>query len=565
MNCVARPMPNVATCRKPPALPYLPACGLSIVLLLATVLLYLPVIHHPFVNIDDQGYVTDNLHVQSGLTLETLGWALRTFDDDNWHPLTWVSHAIDCQMFGIDPAGHHAMNMAFHAVDALVLFWVLLLATGCLGRSFMVAALFALHPINVESVAWMAERKTVLSMLFFLLALGAYTWYARRPSVVRYIVVAVLFLLGLMAKPQIITLPFVLLLWDYWPLERLALPSSWSDLRPSLSALRHSPATSRGSFWQEARSELQGAQSDWRWLVVEKIPLFVICAASALLTMLAQHIGRPKYWPYSLSIRIGNSFVAYVRYIGKAFWPSHLAIMYLHPGKSLRLWQVALSMLVLLAITGIVLAARRYRYLPVGWFWFLGTLVPMIGIVQVGRQALADRYAYQSFLGLFIIVCWGVSDWATQKHLPKALLTGVSIGVLIVLTILTHRQIGYWHDNMTLWRHTAEVTSNNWMAEDMIAGLLLNERRGDEAVVHYRVAVAISPKDSPGNLAIALWEQQHGNPQEAVRRYKIALIEMADPFEQAKVYQNMAVAYRDLGMVPEWTECLRKAARLRGH
>ena len=556
MNSVATSQALDAAVHRAPkaSLPYLQAGALSLALLVATVLVYLPVIHHPFANIDDNGYVSENLHVQSGVTLETLSWAMVTFDDNNWHPLTWISHAIDCQMFGIDPAGHHAMNLAFHAVDAVLLLWVLLLATRSLGPSFMVAALFALHPINVESVAWMAERKTLLSMLFFLLTLGAYTWYARRPGVGRYMVVAVLFLLGLMAKPQIITLPFVLLLWDYWPLERVA--------------LRHSPFAFRrngpsGFSGEERKANGEKRALDWRWLVVEKIPLFVICGASALLTMLAQRIGRPKYWPYSLPLRIGNAMVAYVRYIGKAFWPSHLAIMYLHPGHSLRLWQVALSALVLLAITALVLVARRYRYLPVGWFWFLGTLVPMIGIVQVGRQALADRYAYQSFLGLFIMVCWGVSDWAKRKHWPKALLAGVSLVVLAVLTTLTYRQVGYWKDNMTLWTHTAQVTSNNWMAEDMIAGILLNTRHGDEAVAHYRIAAAISPNDSPANLAIALWEQQHGNPLEAVRRYKKALPDMTDPMEQSKVYQNMAVAYRDLGMVPEWTECLRKANKLR--
>ena len=316
------------------------ALGLSAALLIATMALYYPVIHHPFANLDDMGYVYENLHVQEGLTWPTIKWAIRTFDDNNWHPVTWLSHSMDCQMFGIDPAGHHIMNALWHSVDVVVLFWVLLLATGYIGRSFMVAALFAFHPINVESVAWMAERKTLLSTFFFLLALGAYRRYARRPGVWRYIVMAGLFALGLMSKPQIITLPAVLLLWDYWPLERM-----FSDRKPG-SATAIPP---KSLFW----------------LIKEKIPLLALCAASALATMKAQRVGRPQHWQYSIWIRTGNAIVAYVRYIGKALWPSKLAVMYLHPGDSLRVWQVGLAGLVLLAITALMIM-RLAPPLPAG-------------------------------------------------------------------------------------------------------------------------------------------------------------------------------------------------------
>ena len=526
-----------------PPLPYVKAIGLSLVLLIASSLLYLPIVHHPFVNIDDQGYVYENLHVQDGLTWATIKWAARSFDDNNWHPLTWISHAIDCEMFGIDPAGHHAMNIVFHAVDGLVLFWVLLLATGFVGRSFMVAALFTLHPINVESVAWVAERKTLLSTLFFLLALGAYSWYARRPALSRYTTMAALFALGLMAKPQIITFPFVLLLWDYWPLRRM-----FADKR--MPSGEHDPAAPLPN-------------QSLRWLVLEKVPLFVICGASALVTMKAQHVGHPEYWQYSFWVRIGNCIVAYVRYVGKALWPTNLALLYPHPGDSLRFWQVAVCALLLFAITALVLAGRRNRYLPVGWFWFLGTLVPTIGLIQVGRQALADRYAYQSFLGLFILVCWGVADWARQTRLPKALLPTLSVAVLLLLALLTHRQIGYWQDNLTLWTHTLQVTQNNWIAENMVGGLLLKQGHREEAMAHYRAAAAIYPDDTAANLAIAIDEQSRGNLQESVRRYKVAIRGMDDPLEQAKAYQNLAVAYRDLGDIPQSVECLRRAARLR--
>jgi len=534
-----------------PSLAYGKAAVLSLVLALVTTLLYLPIIHHPFTNIDDQGYVYENLHVQDGLTWDAIQWAVRTFDDNNWHPLTWLSIEFDCQRFGIDPAGHHAMNIFYHALDGVVLFWVLLLATGYMGRSFMVAALFALHPINVESVAWAAERKTVLSTLFFLLALGAYRWYTRRPGIARYTVVAALFALGLMAKPQIITLPFVLLLWDYWPLERIA-------VRPWRFAFRQSESSKTSGEERKANGEKR-----FLWLLLEKVPLFLLCAASALITLKAQRVGHPQSWQYSVWIRLGNCMVAYVRYIGKALWPSHLAVMYLHPGNSLRFWHVAICGAVLLALTAMVIRLRRYRYLPVGWFWFLGTLVPTIGLLQVGRQAMADRYAYQSFLGLFILICWGFADWARHAHLPNAALPAVSVAALLVLAFLTHRQIGYWQDNMTLWTHAAQVTDNNWMAEDMVAGLLTRQGRQDDAIVHYRRASAINPDDPVSDLFIAIYEQNHGNLPEAVRHYKSAIKGLSDPLEQAKAYQNLSVAYRDLGDVTDSVECLRRAKWLR--
>ena len=548
MNAVALdPTPVAQSQHKPGrfSVTHKQALGLSLVLLAATIALYFPVIHHPFTNMDDMGYVYENLHVQQGLSWPTIKWALLTFDDNNWHPITWFSHAFDCQLFGIVPAGHHMMNAAWHAIDVVTLFWVLLLATGYLGRSFMVAALFAVHPINVESVAWMAERKTLVSTFFFLLALAAYRWYARQPGrrgLWRYTVVALLFVLGLMAKPQIITLPCVLLLWDYWPLQRMDTP--WREP----VAAGPLPQFPRKSLW---------------WLIKEKIPLLVICAASALVTMKAQRVGRPQHWPYTMSIRAGNSIVAYVRYIGKAFWPSHLAIIYLHPGFSLKYWQVAAAAAVLLVITVLVIVGRRYRYLPVGWFWFLGTLVPTIGLMQVGRQALADRYAYQSFLGLFILICWGAADWARQKQWPKAVLPTLSIAILLVLAVITHRQIGFWGDNLSLWSHAAQVTQDNWVAEDMVAGILLTTGHHDEAISHYYVAAAINPTDSGSNLAIAIYEQGRGNLQEAIRRYNLALIEMDDPLEQAKLYQNLSIAYRDAGEIPQSADAFAKMKKLR--
>ena len=517
------------------------AIGLSLLLIAVTVILYLPVLHHPFSNLDDQGYVYENLHVQEGLTWSTIKWAFTTFDDNNWHPLTWVSHAIDCQLYGIDPSGHHETNVIWHTIDAVLLFWVLLQATGFLGRSFMVAALFALHPINVESVAWVAERKTLLSTFFFLLALAAYRWYARKPRVGPYAVVAFLFACGLMAKPQIITLPCVLLLWDYWPLRRMfaGVPAREEEPLPAMPA------------------------RNLTWLLVEKIPLLVLCAASSLATMKAQRVGRPQYWAYTWPIRIENSLIAYVRYIKKMVWPSKLAIMYLHTGRLYPAWEVALVCLFLLTITALVLVGYRYRYLPVGWFWFLGTMVPTIGIVQVGRQALADRYAYQSFLGLFILVCWGLADWVKRKHLSRLLLPAVSALVLLALTFLTYRQIGYWNDNLTMWSHALAVTKNNWVAEDMVGGILASTGHADQSLAHYQAAAAIAPSDPGSHLFLAIHEQKQGNLQEAIRLYKLALTGMDDPLEESKAYQNIAAAYYALHDTPDYEESVRKIYELR--
>ncbi|MGC2109375.1 MAG: hypothetical protein WA655_07645 [Candidatus Korobacteraceae bacterium] len=519
------------------------ALGLSLLLFAGVILLYLPVVHHPFSNLDDQGYVYENLHVQDGFSWSTIKWAFTTLDDNNWHPVTWLSHTLDSTLYGIDPAGHHEMNAVWHAVDAVVLFWVLLLATGYIGRSFMVAALFALHPINVEAVAWVAERKTLLSTFFFLLALGAYRWYARQPRVGRYCVVALLFALGLMAKPQIITLPAVLLLWDYWPLRRMF--ASY----PEAAGIedRASPAPPR----------------KLSWLLLEKAPLMVICLGSALATVKAQHVGHPQYWAYTFSIRIENAIVAYAKYVKNFFWPSKLAILYPHGGSLLPAWLVLAASLFLLGVTVLVLLGRRYRYLPVGWFWFLGTMVPTIGIIQVGRQALADRYAYQSFLGLFIIVCWGLADWVRKKHSPAAVLPTVSVLVLAALTVATYRQIGYWTDNLAMWSHALDVTRNNWVAEDMVAGILASKGHTEQAVAHYRAALVILPNDPGANLAVAIYEHQHGNVQDALAHYKVALAGMDDPLEQAKIYQNMAVAYRDLGDREKFQEYIQTSIKLR--
>jgi tetratricopeptide (TPR) repeat protein len=512
----------------------------ALLLIVLSIGLYYPVKSHPFVNYDDNVYVTENNHVQNGLTWETVSWALVTNDAGNWHPVTWLSHALDYQIYDQDPAGHHQTSMLLHALNAALLFWVLWRATGYAGRSFVVAALFAVHPINVEPVVWISERKTLLSMMFFLLALGAYRWYASKPKVGRYAVVAVLFALGLMAKPQIITFPFVLLLWDYWPLRRMSVAK------------------------QPVESPFP--QRSFRQLAIEKLPLLAIAAASAGMTMKAQRSSGAvlSLAASPLSIRLSNAIVSYVKYIEKALWPLNLAPMYPHPGDSLRAWQVYGGLLILLTITMLIAERTSRRYLLVGWLWFLGAMVPMIGVVQVGRQAMADRYAYLPLLGIFIMICWGVADWAGAKHFPAAFLPVASAVAIMALALVAHRQIGYWSDNITLWTHTIEVTAPNYIAQDDLGGALLDRKRMDEAIGHFREAAEIHPVDPVSNFNIGFYDQHHGDLEQAIMQYKKAIILTTSPSLKIKALTNMGLAYRDLGDPDKARECFDAAKAMQG-
>jgi protein O-mannosyl-transferase len=529
--------------------------ALGLLLVIATVGLYYPVSGHPFVNYDDNVYVTENEQVKSGLNWDTLQWAFTTTEAGNWHPLTWLSHTLDYQLFQADPAGHHNTNLLLHALNALLLFWVLRQATGFTGRSWMVAALFALHPVNVESVAWISERKNLLSMLFFLLALGAYRWYVREPRTGRYAVVAGFFALGLMAKPQVITLPFVLLLWDYWPLRRM------------LIAERRAVFDVPDDSSTRAKNRLDGdtlPQQSFSWLAAEKLPLLALCAASAVITMRAQQAAGAMHTlknTFPFSIRLGNAIVCYARYLGKAFWPSHLALIYPHPGTSLKAWAVLAALVLLLAITALVLRERRRRYLLVGWFWFLGTMVPMIGLVQVGEQAMADRYAYLPFIGVFIMVCWGLADWAQQRKVSAAVLAGASVVVLTALSVVAYRQLNYWGDNVVLWTHIIEVTPPNYIAQDDLGGAYLNSGQLVEAMKHFRAAAEIYPLDPFSNLNLAIYAQQHDDPQQAIARSNIVLARSPSPRLRSKAYTTMGLAYRQLGNQEESRKYLQAAQR----
>jgi protein O-mannosyl-transferase len=496
---------------------------LCLFLIAATLVVYNRVNQNSFVNFDDDRYITENSHVRAGLTWATIRWAFSSFEQANWHPLTWLSHALDCQLFRLNPAGHHYLNLLLHAVNAMLLFLILQRATSFTWRSFAVAALFALHPINVESVAWASERKNILSMLFFLLALGAYSWYTRKPAVRRYLLVAIFFAFGLMAKPQVITFPFVLLLWDYWPLQRM-----------------------RGASDDLAQKTAPRALS---FLILEKLPLFALSAASAVITMKAQTVGGAvrSEIEYPIATRLGNALLAYARYLGKAFWPANLAVMYPHPGETLQAWQVLAAALLLVAITVAVLQARKARYLLVGWLWFLGTLVPMIGLVQVGGQAMADRYAYFPFIGLFLMVCWGTGDWAQRNRVRAYWLAIPTVLILLVFSLLIYHQIGYWHDSVTLWSHTLQATSRNFAAEDSLGGALVNEGQYEQAIPHFLLAVEIYPRDPLGHLNICAYEQQHENFAQAIEHCRMVLQFTRDPGLQVNAYTNLGGAYRRTG------------------
>jgi len=518
----------------------------SLVLVLATAVLYSPVRNQPFSSYDDPAYVTSNAHLKYGLDWGAVKWAFTTSLPE-WHPLTWLSHGLDNHLFYLNPARHHEMSVLFHALNALLVFWVLVRATGYAGRSFMVAALFALHPINVESVAWIAERKNLLSMFFLLLALGAYGWYARKPRADRYLVVALLYALGLMAKSQIITFPCLLLLWDYWPLQRVFASSE-------ASARATSPAET------------------FSWLLWEKLPLFALSIADAAFTMYA-HRASGALNPlvsYTLSTRLQNAVISYARYIGKALWPSRLTILYPYSPSSIRGWQVLASLIFLIIVSALVIKWRHRRYLLVGWFWFVGTLIPMIGVIYINDQAMADRYAYLPFLGLFIMICWGVADWARERHLSSAWLAVPSLAVLLALAVVAHRQLNYWNSDVDLWSHSVAVTRNNWVAEDNLGVALSDRGQLDDALTHYRAAVAIFPLHPITYLYIGSYYQQRGNPQAALEQYQRVLTLSDNEVAQyarlrLMALVSMAEVYRGLGDNSRAAECIEAAKHLPAH
>lgn len=506
---------------------------LGLLLVVVTLALYNPVSHNGFVNFDDDRYIIDNPQVRAGLHWSTISWAFTTLDMANWHPLTWLSYVLDYQLYQLNPVGHHYTSLLLHATNALLLFLILQWLTGYTARSLMVAALFAVHPLNVESVAWIAERKNVLSMFFFLLALAAYRWYVRKPAVARYLAVATLFAAGLMSKPVVITVPLVLLLLDYWPLARVA------GRQENLSIHAGTAGIALGTvrpLWQ---------------LCVEKIPLLALSAGSALVTMMAQRSGGAVLMSAANNplLRVENAIVSYVLYIRNAIWPIHLSALYPYP-HAVPAWKVAASALLLIAVTGAVVKNRKHRYLAFGWFWFLGTMVPMLGLVQVGNQAMADRYAYLPVIGLFIMIVWAAADWTRARQGSPRILAAAGLIALLAFAALTHIQAGYWHDDLTLWSHALSVTKNNFVAENNFAAALMKEGRNEEAVVHFRRAAALEPGDTASQLNLGIYAQSHGDLQQAAARYGNVLRLATDSQIRASAYVNLGTLYfaqRDYG------------------
>lgn len=527
------------------------AVGLIVILLVAvTLAVYWPLLRSDFTRYDDDQYVTENPIVRQGLTGKGVHWAFNVGYVGNWHPLTWLSHMLDVEIFGLRPAGHHGVNIILHLANVLLLFFVLKRMTGRLWESAFVAALFAVHPLHVESVAWIAERKDVLSTVFWMLAMGAYAAYAESPSRRRYAAVFGLVALGLTAKPMLVTLPFVFLLLDYWPLGRF-----------------------------QARDLKAGRWPGWR-LIGEKVPLFVLAAVSCVVTYIAQQRGGAvspgELLP--LGVRAANALVSYGRYLLLAFHPTKLAVLYPHPGASLPAWQPAVAGAALAGMTYLVLQAGRKRpYLAVGWFWYLGTLVPVIGLVQVGAQAMADRYTYVPFVGLFIAAAWGLGDFLGKRKMTKAGKSAKSVSpirprsrfvifpvfagaLIVILAVLARAQIGVWRDTETLFRNAVNVTKNNGIAHGHLGEALARKGNMDEAVTQLRAALRINPlyEYAHFNLAHVLFLQ--GKLDEAVQHYRRGLDLRPGDFT---ALSELGVAYSKLGRWEDAVGSFQQALRIR--
>src|SRR5437870_3858045 len=505
-----------------------------------------------FVGYDDQNYVLRNPRVTNGLTLGSIQWAFTHVHATNWHPLTTISHMLDCQLYGLQPWGHHLTNILLHAAAAILLFFALReltasgdavagigdagrdqryrLQRGPLWPSVFIAAVFAVHPLRVESVAWVSERKDVLSGVFFMLTLWAYARYARSdgPSLFRYLIVVVLFALGLMCKPTLVTLPFVLLLLDYWPLGRV---------RPSSSSRRGETA----SAWSR--------RNTWSWLVIEKVPLFALSAASCIATLLAQKQALDLSIKAPLEERLGNALISYVAYVGQMIWPAHLAVLYPYPEGNLEIPQVILALLLLLMISvAFFLWRKKYPFLLIGWLWYLGMLIPMIGIIQVGSQVRADRYTYLPQIGLYLLVAWGGMELFQRWRRTRGTLAITAALIIMALITRSYLETSHWRDTETLWKHAIASTSNNYIAHTNLAQTLSQSGRFAEAIAECEKALKIKPDlaAAHNNLGAALVENQRGG--DGARRQNGAVDEAIVHYRRAlQIKPDFAQAHSNLG------------------
>jgi protein O-mannosyl-transferase len=488
-------------------------------------------IRYQFVNFDDDLYVYNTPAIQSGLTLKGIAAAFTSPHAHNWHPLTTLSHMLDCQLYGLNAGGHHATNVILHTIAVLLLFWVLQRMTGATWRSALVAALFAVHPLHVESVAWVSERKDILSAVFFFLMLHSYSRYAHAPSIMRYLMVAVLFAAGLMSKPMLVSAPIILLLLDYWPLRRFEQPS----------LLR---AKSKVTESDNQRRKI-------RRLYLEKIPLFVLSAVACVLTFVLQKRTAGAIPPLPFLWRVENAFVSYVIYIWKTLWPARLAVFYPHPNDTLALWEVILAVLLLLAITAAAIVFRRQRpYLLTGWFWYLVMLIPVIGIVQVGEQGRADRYTYLPHIGLFVAVVWFAVDMVTVGRSKRRVAVTTAAAVLIILALAwaAFVQTSYWRNSEVLWTHALAVTSDNDVAHNNL-GYLCNDRGElDKAISHFESAARIrsAKRDPHYDLASAFVQMNLGDALAGKGRSDEAMLHYD---EAIRLQPNYGDAYYNRGAV----------------
>ena len=470
---------------------------ISLLLVLITVFVYWQVINFDFINYDDNDYVYQNPHVQDGITYDSIIWAFTTGHSSNWHPVTWLSHMMDCQIFGLWAGGHHLTSLFFHIMNSILLFFVFRKMTGNKWQSAFVATLFALHPLHVQSVAWVSERKDVLSAFFWMLTLWAYVRYVRQSGWLRYMLILFFYILGLMSKPMVMTLPFVLLLLDYWPLNRFRLDGSQKNLRTKIAGLLR-----------------------------EKTPMFLMTAASAQITLYAQQKG-DSVQPLSalpLDERLANALISYVNYIIKFLYPIKLAIFYPYPN-GIPGWVLIASAAILLAFSWAAIKLRNQKpYFLVGWFWFLGTLIPVIGLVQVGMQSMADRYMYLPMIGLLIPVAWGIPEFLSKWHYRKTVLSVSAACVTVVFLWITRTQLAYWTDTYTLFSRALVVTENNFFAYNVVGDILA--RKGDHktAEKYFLTVLRIRPNDVDAMIGLGRLAFHNKNYDKALNYYQKALL-----------------------------------------
>jgi tetratricopeptide (TPR) repeat protein len=498
-------------------------------LVLLTAAVYGQVIGHGFISYDDPVYVSENLVIQDGLTWKGFLRAFTTVTAANWHPITWLSHMLDFQLFGMKPGLHHLVSVFLHILNTAMLFLVLRQMTGALWRSAFVAALFALHPLHVESVAWIAERKDVLSTFFWILTMWAYARYAKKPGLPGYLSVLLFYTLGLLAKPMLVTLPLVLFLFDYWPLGRLRWKQAKEEAPVTASPVASEKRGKRRRQQPQEPTKPARSKDGIQWnlvlpLLYEKIPLLILSASSSLITIYAQQKGGAvaSISALPMSRRVASAIVSYAAYLWKMFWPSGLAVFY-----PMEAWPAAIVLAgaaVLLAVTfAAVRWSGRCPYLLVGWLWYLVTLLPVIGIIKVGEAAMADRYTYVTLIGPFIALAWGASDLSQKLRLPRAALISASALVTGSLMVLTYIQIGQWTDSITLFRHAANVTDRNYVAQNSLAIEYINQKRYAEALPHLQAALEINPRSAEVIVNLGVLDYHAGKYDEAIQKVNRAL------------------------------------------